>query len=61
MIAQAAVTPVSPLPMAVASVDRVSYFRAAWPPTFLAVALIINAAWIGLLGYGLFALGKNVF
>jgi hypothetical protein len=58
---QAVVTPVSPLPIAITSVDPGSYFRRACPPTFLAVALIINAAWIGLLGYGVFAISQKVF
>jgi hypothetical protein len=31
------------------------------PPALLAVGLIVNVAWIGLLGYGLFELGEIVF
>jgi hypothetical protein len=56
-----AVTPVSLLPIAIPSVDPVSYFQRTWPPTLLVAALIINAAWMGLLGYGLFELGEMVF
>ena len=36
-------------------------FRRVGPPAVLAVGLIVNAAWIGLLGYGLFELGKAAF
>jgi hypothetical protein len=33
----------------------------AWVPTFLAIGLIANAAWIGLLAYKLFELGERIF
>jgi hypothetical protein len=53
--------PVSSLTIAVpAVIDPVSYIYRAWPPIALAVALLINAAWIGLLAYGVFELGAMV-
>jgi hypothetical protein len=51
-----------PLTKAVpAVIEPGSHFRRAWPPIFLAVALLINAAWIGLLAFGLFELVAAVF
>jgi hypothetical protein len=35
--------------------------KRAWPPTVLAIGLIASAAWIGLLGYELFKLGRGYF
>ena len=60
MAAQMLAARVSSLTVVVPSVDPVSYFRRTWPPTVLTIALIINAAWMGLLAYGLFELGKRV-
>jgi len=34
-------------------VDVVALWRRAWPVAALAVALIVDVAWVGLLGYGL--------
>jgi hypothetical protein len=34
-------------------VDIIAWWNRAWPPTALAVALIVDLAWVGLLGYGL--------
>jgi hypothetical protein len=34
-------------------VDVVVLWHRVWPPTALAVALIVDVAWVGLLGYGL--------
>jgi hypothetical protein len=34
-------------------VDLVAWWNRVWPPAALGVALAVNAAWIGLLGYGL--------
>ena len=31
----------------------VALWDRVWPPAALAVALLIDAAWVGLLGYGL--------
>jgi len=39
-----------------ARVDVVAWWHRVWPPTALAVALLIDAAWIGLLSYGLMRL-----
>ena len=61
MTAQVAVAPVSLLPIAIPSVVPLSYLRRTWPPIVLAVAFMINAAWMGLLGYELFELGEMVF
>ena len=33
-------------------VDFVAWWHRVWPPTALAAAMIVDAAWIGLLGYG---------
>jgi hypothetical protein len=55
-------TSVLPLKVAVPlGVDLDSYFHRAWPPIALAVVLMINTAWIGLLAYGAFELGGRVF
>jgi hypothetical protein len=56
------IMPVPPLTIAASAViEPVSYFRRAWPPVFSAVALLINAAWIGLLAFWLFELVAAVF
>ena len=34
-------------------VDVVALWDQVWPPAALGVALAVNLAWIGLLGYGL--------
>jgi len=34
-------------------VDVVALWHRAWPPVALAVALIVDVAWVVLLGYGL--------
>jgi len=34
-------------------VDMVALWHRAWPPTALALALMVDVAWVGLLGYGL--------
>jgi hypothetical protein len=48
--------------IAVAPAARlIAYFHRAWPPAALVAALIINAAWVGLLAQGLFAIGQKVF
>jgi hypothetical protein len=33
--------------------DKPSLWRRAWPPLGLAAAALVNAAWIGALGYAL--------
>jgi len=57
---QVAVVPAKVLPIIAlpALIDPPSYLHRAWPPTVLAIALIINAAWIGWLGYWTFKLGE---
>jgi hypothetical protein len=60
--AQVAVAPISSLTITEPSiVAPVSYFHRNWPQITLAIVLLINAAWIGLLGYGVFQLGEMVF
>ena len=62
MNARVAVMSVSPLTIAVpAVIEPVSYIHRAWPPMALTVALLINAAWIGLLAYGAVELVAAVF
>ena len=51
----------TPTIAAASAVSLISYFHRAWPPTALVVVLIINAAWVGLLARGLFAIGEKVF
>jgi hypothetical protein len=57
--AQTAVAPISSV--TIAEPASVSYFHRTWPLIPLAIVLVINAAWIGLLGYEVFQLGKIVF
>jgi hypothetical protein len=57
---QVVFTPVA-TPTIAAAASLISYFHRAWPPTALVVVLIINAAWVGLLARGLFAIGEKVF
>jgi len=60
--AQVGVTQIPPqTPTASSGVDRVSYFHRVWPPIVLAIGLIVTAAWIGLLIYGLFELREMIF
>jgi hypothetical protein len=60
--AQVAVAPISLLTIAEPSiVAPVSSFHRTGPLVALTTVLLINAAWIGLLGYGVFQLGKMVF
>jgi hypothetical protein len=35
---------------------RISLFDRVWPPAAILVGLTITAAWVGILGYGLFEL-----
>jgi hypothetical protein len=37
------------------------FFRRTWPGALLAAGLFVTAAWIGLLGFGLFQLGALAF
>jgi len=39
----------------------VSLFHRFWPVAGLATAMIVNLAWMGLLGYGFFKLVKPAF
>jgi hypothetical protein len=60
--ARVAVTPVPPpTPPAPSAIDPVSYVHRVWPPIVLAIGLIVTAAWIGLLIYGLFELREVIF
>lgn len=36
----------------------ISFFHRIWPMAIIAIGVIATAAWTGLLGYGLFRLGK---
>jgi hypothetical protein len=60
--AQAVVTPVPPLTSDRSLIPRpILLFRPAWPVTALATAVIVNLAWMSLLGYGLFKLVEPAF
>jgi hypothetical protein len=39
----------------------VNAFRHNWPAAGVVFALVVNVAWMGLLGYGVFKLGLWVF
>jgi hypothetical protein len=39
----------------------ISFFRRIWPVAGLTAAVIVNAAWMGFLGYGLFTLVETSF
>jgi hypothetical protein len=39
----------------------VNAFRRSWPAAGVVLALAVNAAWMSLLGYGVFKLGLWVF
>ena len=55
--AQVVVTQIPPLTSDQLLLSQpISVFRRAWPVTVLAAAVIINLAWMGLLGYGVFKL-----
>ena len=60
--AKLALTPVLPLlPAQSFTTPVVSRFQRGWPVGALAIALVINVAWIGILGFGLFKLFEPVF
>jgi hypothetical protein len=60
--AHVAVTPVPPPTLPAPRVtDPVSIYYRVWPQAVLAIALIVTAAWIGLLVYGLFKIREMVF
>lgn len=40
---------------------RISLFHRTWPMAFIAIGLMVTAAWTGLLGYGLFTLAGMMF
>jgi hypothetical protein len=57
-----ALTPVLPLLLARSLMtSTTSRFQRGWPAGALTIALGINVAWIGLLGFGLFKLFEPVF
>jgi hypothetical protein len=61
VIAKATVvaTPIPPLTSDLRFVIQpISLFHRVWPGAVLAAAVIVNLAWIGLLGYGFFKLAK---
>jgi hypothetical protein len=41
--------------------QSISFFRRVWPVAGLAAAMIVNFAWMGFLGYGVFKLVKPAF
>jgi hypothetical protein len=59
---QVALTPVLPLvPGLNFATQPISVFHRIWPVTALAAAVVVNLAWIGLLGYGFFKIAEPAF
>jgi len=38
-----------------------SLFERIWPVAFITISLIVEAAWTGIIGYGVFRLGELAF
>jgi hypothetical protein len=47
--------------MTMRSTALTAILKRAWPGALLSVGLAVTAAWIGLLGFGLFQLGALAF
>jgi hypothetical protein len=60
--AEVVVTPIPPLTLDLPFVTQpISVFHHIWAVAGLAAAIIVNLAWMGFLGYGLFKLVKPEF
>ena len=59
---QVVLTPVLPLVPDLNIVTQpISFFHRIWPVAGLTAALVVNLAWIGLLGYGFFKIVEPAF
>jgi hypothetical protein len=60
--AEVVVMPIPPLTLDLPFVTQpISLFHRIWPLAGLVAAIIVNLAWVGFLGYGLFKLVKPEF